>query len=195
MQRPISDHIRSNVWAIAACFIAAMGAAVVANASDSGPEASKSVADPAKQVRKLKQKLASVEQRLAALEGKAAPTTLPPTGPAGGDLTGTYPSPLVGPNAVGAAEIINDSVATAELASSVGVDTLGAATVTTNDLNVAADVFLFGGESVIDIDEIGNPGNPAANQVRVYARDSGGLTQLVARFADGNIDVLAEEAP
>ena len=74
MQRPISDHIRSNVWAIAACFIAAMGTAVVANASDSGPEASKSVADPAKQVRKLKQKLASVEQRLAALEGKAAPS-------------------------------------------------------------------------------------------------------------------------
>ena len=102
---------------------------------------------------------------------------------------------MVGPNAVGSAEIINDSVATAELASAVGVDTLNAVTVTTIDVNVLDDVFLLGSESVIDIDEIGNPGDPAANQVRVYARESGGLTQLVARFADGNIDVLAAEAP
>jgi hypothetical protein len=37
--------------------------------------------------------------------------------------------------------------------------------------------------------------NPPANSARIYVRDSGGLTQLVARFADGEIDVLAEEAP
>jgi hypothetical protein len=37
--------------------------------------------------------------------------------------------------------------------------------------------------------------DPPANSALIYVRESGGLTQLVARFADGEIDVLAEEAP
>jgi hypothetical protein len=94
MQRPISDHIRSNVWAIAACFIAAMGTTVLASASDEGPQSAKS-ASPTKQVKKLRQKLASVEQRLAALEGSQG-AARPPTGPAGGELAGAYPNPTLG---------------------------------------------------------------------------------------------------
>jgi hypothetical protein len=98
MSRRISDHIRSNVWAIVVGFLAVMGTAVVANASDEGPQATKS-ASTAKQVKQLKRKLASVEQRLAALEGKPVPTiptSLPPSGPAGGELAGAYPSPAIG---------------------------------------------------------------------------------------------------
>jgi hypothetical protein len=40
-----------------------------------------------------------------------------------------------------------------------------------------------------------DPGNPPGNSVRIYVDDFAGSTQLLARFADGEIVVLAEEGP
>jgi len=81
--------------------------------------------------RGAKAPLKSLKRRVAALESRATPAipnALPPDGPAGGVLQGTYPNPsgLAG-DSVGAAQIVDGSVAQAELgAQSVGARQLTA---------------------------------------------------------------------
>jgi hypothetical protein len=109
----------------AALATAALGLLVmpIAFAGARSPEAQTSAS--------AKAQLKSLKRRVAALENKAGPnipTTLPPSGPAGGILQGNYPNPsglTVG--SVGASEVVDGSLGQAELGpQSVGAGQLKA---------------------------------------------------------------------
>jgi len=129
--KKVREFLRSHVLGLVAIFIALTGTAVAGQQSSSsgGPKASASVVTDAK-FKKLKKRVAALEAKA----GPVIPTSLPPSGPAGGDLTGTYPNPQIGPAAVGSAEIADGSILAAKLATdSVGARALVGMTVVTSD--------------------------------------------------------------
>jgi hypothetical protein len=80
------------------------------------------------QLKSLKRRVSALENRAApaAPAAPAIPATLPPSGPAGGILQGTYPNPAgLAANSVGAAQIADGSVGQVDLgAQSVGAGQL-----------------------------------------------------------------------
>jgi outer membrane murein-binding lipoprotein Lpp len=90
-------------------------AVVVTPVAIAGAAGGAKPAPVAKTVKQLKKQVTSLRQQIAALQGQVGGSRTP-SGPAGGDLTGAFPNPVIGPNAVGAAEIQADAVGNSEIA-------------------------------------------------------------------------------
>jgi hypothetical protein len=134
--RQVGSHIRSNVVGYIAVFIALGGTAWAVGADSIR---SRHIVDGA--VRAVDVNPSQVQLRIDGTcpSGQAVRVVNldgavicevddaggTPTGPAGGDLTGSYPDPVIGPGQVGTGEVANDSTTDALTGADVALNTLG----------------------------------------------------------------------
>ena len=98
------DWIRSNILGMVAIFIALSGTAMAANATQQNASKGPALAKAAKKKAKAGRRGPAGPPGAPGAKGEQGPPG-PSTGPAGGDLAGSYPDPAIAPNAVGTAEV------------------------------------------------------------------------------------------
>ncbi len=99
----------------------------------------------------------------AKLASGAIPASLPPSGPAGGDLTRNYPNPTIADNAVTSRKILDGTIATHDLAdSAVTIDKIGSAGAT------GGQVITYNGTDVVWQTPTGVSGTGSANRLAFW---------------------------
>ena len=109
------------------------------------------------------------------------PSSLPPSGPAAGDLAGTYPNPTIGAGKVTTAKIADGAVTAAKLAESYFTNR-GEAT----DLNNA----LSDGVYTFDIDALNSPFDRGSVFVTHAPNNTVNAVQFAVGYESGNVNMI-----